>query len=105
MSSVLRRIFGTAVPEQTHTQAFRRLPIERIRHRLRLTLHDCTDDRSRNVLVKIERAKTPGDLWMVRSDLYQCISYVHSQQVAAARINELLEVFDGWVPERQLTRI
>ena len=41
----------------------------------------------------------------MRSDLHQCIAQVHTESVAAQRINELLGVFSVWVRAAQLTKI
>ncbi len=83
----------------------RQLPIEQIRRSLHSTLEDCKDIRAQRMMFKINAAKTPMELWMLRSDLHQCISQMHSQRVAVERINGLVDVFEGWVPPSQLTRI
>lgn len=102
----IQRIFGTALEDQPKPFAFRpQLPIEQIRRSLHAALHDCTDMRAQRVIYKINIAKTPADLWLLRSDLMQCIAQVHSQQVAAERINNLISVFEGWLPDSQLLRI
>ncbi|MBW8723242.1 MAG: hypothetical protein JF626_15720 [Polaromonas sp.] len=61
--------------------------------------------RSQRVLYKISVAHTPSELWMLRSDLHQCISQAHTQSEAAERINSLIDVFAGWLPASQITRI
>lgn len=82
-----------------------RLPIEQIRQQLRGVLHDCTGMDAQRVIFKIDLAGTPADLWLLRSDLHQCISRTHNQAEAARRINALLETFCGWIPAIQLSRI
>ncbi|MDO9402975.1 MAG: hypothetical protein Q7T87_02975 [Polaromonas sp.] len=82
-----------------------RLPLEQVRERLQGTLHDCRDMRAQRLVYKINVAKTGADLWLLRSDLYQCISQTHNQAEAVKRINELVSVFEGWIPARNLTRI
>lgn len=102
----LKRIFGIARQEQSRPFALRtQLPIEQIRRSLHAALHDCNDIRAQRVIYKINIAKTPADLWLLRSDLLQCIAQVHSQQVTAERINNLITVFEGWLPVSQLLRI
>ena len=54
---------------------------------------------------KIDFARTPADLWALRSDLHQCIAQVHTESVAAQRINDMASIFQGWVPAAQLTKI
>ncbi len=102
---LIQRIFGTSVSGGSSAINRRQLPIEQIRHSLRSTLDDCEDIRAQRVKFKINAARTPADLWMLRSDLHQCISQVHSQRVAVERINSLVSVFEGWLPASQLTRI
>ena len=106
MNLVIQRIFGTSISGQSKPEVVdKRMPIDHIRHSLRQTLHDCTDIRAQRVIYKINTAKTTGDLWLVRSDLHQCIAQRHSESVAAERINGLIRVFHGWLPTNQLTRI
>lgn len=82
-----------------------RLPLEQIRQQLYGALHDCTGMDTQRVTYKIDLAVTPADLWLLRSDLHQCISRTHDQAEAAWRINALLETFCGWIPAIQLSRI
>ncbi len=108
MNMVIQRIFGIAAPAafaDSGRPPANRLPVEQIRESLQNLLHDCQDMRSQRVLYKISVAQTPSELWMLRSDLHQCISQAHTQTEAAERINSLIEVFEGWVPVSQLTRI
>ena len=81
------------------------MPIEQIRESLLALLHDCRDMRTQRLIYQIKVAKTPSDLWLLRSDLHQCIAQTHSQSEAAERINSLIEVFEGWLPADQLLRI
>ncbi len=106
MNMVIQRIFGTSISGQSRPEVVeKRMPIDHIRSSLRQTLHDCIDVRAQRVLYKIDMAKTAGDLWLLRSDLHQCIAQVHSERVAAERINGLIGAFRGWLPSGQLTRI
>jgi hypothetical protein len=102
----IRRLFGITVPEsQGPVASNKRLPLEQVKASLHNTLHDCRDLRAQRIIYKIDIAKTPSDLWLLRSDLYQCISQTHSQSEAVNRINDLVPVFEGWLPARHLTRI
>lgn len=107
MNTVIRRIFGTAAPafSDPGRAPLHRRPVEQIRESLQTLLDDCQDMRSQRVLYKIRVAQTPSELWLLRSDLHQCISQAHTQTEAADRINSLIEVFEGWLPAGQLTRI
>ena len=107
MNTVVRRIFGNVTPafSDSGRAPVNRQPVEQIRDSLQTLLHDCQDMRSQRVLYKIRVAQTPSELWMLRSDLHQCIAQTHTQTEAADRINSLIEVFEGWLPAGQLTRI
>jgi hypothetical protein len=107
VNTVIQRLFGITSPafSDSGRSTVSRLTIEQIRESLQALLHDCKDMRSERVLYKISVAQTPSELWMLRSDLHQCISQAHTQTEAAERINSLIEVFEGWLPAGQLTRI
>ncbi|MCZ8255683.1 MAG: hypothetical protein O9327_08475 [Polaromonas sp.] len=107
MNMVIQRLFGITAPafSDSGRSTASRLPVEQIRESLQALLHDCKDMRSQRVLYKINVAHTPSELWMLRSDLHQCIAQTHTQAEAAERINSLIEVFEGWLPAGQLTRI
>lgn len=81
------------------------MPIAEIKHALHLSIQDCQGMAAQRVVYKINLAETPADLWLLRSDLHQCISRTHDQSEAAKRINALLDIFSGWIPADQLTRI
>jgi hypothetical protein len=108
VNMVIQRIFGITAPaafSDSGRSTASRMPVEQIRESLQALLHDCKDMRSERVLYKINMAQTPSELWLLRSDLHQCIAQTHTQTEAAERINSLIEVFDGWLPAGQLTRI
>lgn len=106
MNTVIQRILGIAAPAFSDSgRQVNRVPIEQIRESLLALLHDCRDMRTQRIIYQIKVAKTPADLWLLRSDLHQCIAQTHSQSEAAERINSLIEVFEGWLPAGQLLRI
>ncbi|MET0311080.1 MAG: hypothetical protein ABW051_03460 [Burkholderiaceae bacterium] len=82
-----------------------RLPVPALRERMAGMLVDCNDLVSQRVALKLHVARTPQELWMLRSDVYSCIAQAHNQDEARQRINDLLPGFEGWLPERQLVRI
>ena len=102
----LQRLFSRLMPDAFESEySYNRLPIEKIRARLQASLQDCKDAHTQRVIYKIKQAQTPLDLWLLRSDLYQCIARVHSQSVARERINGFINIFQGWLPDRQLVLI
>jgi DNA-binding FrmR family transcriptional regulator len=106
VNTVIQRILGIAAPAFSDSRRpVNRVPIEQIRESLLALLHDCSDMRSQRLIYRIKVAKTPADLWLLRSDLHQCIAQAHNQSEAAERINSLIEVFEGWLPADQLLRI
>ena len=106
MNTVIQRILGLAAPAFSDSgRPVNRVPIDQIRESLLALLHDCSDMRTQRLIYKIKVAKTPADLWLLRSDLHQCIAQTHTQSEAAERINSLIEVFEGWLPAGQLLRI
>jgi hypothetical protein len=106
MNMIIQKFFGKASSDSQETRfGYKKLPIEEIRAHLHTALSDCKDMRTQRVIYKINIASTPADLWLLRSDLHQCIAQVHSQSVAAERINGLLDTFEGWLPASQLVRI
>lgn len=103
---VIHRIFNmTANAFSDSKKANSQVPIEQIRECLQTLLRDCKDMRTQRAIYKINVAQTPAELWQLRSDLYQCIAKIHSQAVAAERINSVITVFEGWVPAGQLTPV
>jgi len=106
VNTVIQRILGLAAPAFSDSgRPVNRVPVEQIRESLLALLHDCRDMRTQRLIYKVNVAKTPADLWLLRSDLHQCIAQTHSQSEAAERINSLIEVFEGWLPAGQLLRI
>ncbi|MES2687225.1 MAG: hypothetical protein V4706_10410 [Pseudomonadota bacterium] len=87
------------------TAAPERLSLEQLRERMYAALLDCKDMGVQRVIYRINVAATPTELWLLRSDLHQCIARVHDQAEATRRTNNLLDAFEGWVPSHQLTRI
>lgn len=102
---VIRRFFGTSMPSSGDSPKAGKLTLEQIRQLLHNAISDCGGMRAQRVTYKISGCRTAGDLWLLRSDLHQCISQEHSQSVAAERINGLIPAFAGWLPASQLTRI
>ncbi len=75
-----------------------------IRSVLLRCLEDCAHTQAERLRQKIEQARSPQELWLLRSNAYQLISQQHSQSVAAARIDSLTPAFKGWIEADQITR-
>ena len=106
MISTIARIFrGSLGPVfgWSRTPSLKDLAV--IRKALLLSFDDCVDLSSQRLRLKIESAKTPHDLWMLRNDVYLVISQRHNQSVAAERINGLVKSFDGWLDPKQINHI
>ncbi|MDB5891748.1 MAG: hypothetical protein JWP47_2579 [Polaromonas sp.] len=102
----LQQLFSRVIARRFRPKKFRsRARLEHLRQCLRATLEDCTDVRVDRLNYRIDLAQTPSDLWLLRSDLHQCIAQLHSQQVAVERINALIPSFRGSIPSLQLLPI
>ena len=102
---VLQRLLGTSVTSSSHQLAQKLRGIEPLRNSLHEAMHARTDISAQRMTHKINMARTPAELWLLRSDLHQCISQVHSHGVAAERINALIPAFEGRLPATKLRRI
>ncbi|MCW5671267.1 MAG: hypothetical protein KIT86_16545 [Hydrogenophaga sp.] len=79
--------------------------LARIRLQLERSIADCTGTPATRLRKQIDQAQTPQELWLLRNDAYQLISQRHDQSVAAERINQLIQCFEGWLEPKQLIRI
>jgi hypothetical protein len=82
-----------------------KMPIEQIKLRMEQALHDVTGIDIERLHYKIRSTRTVDGLWLLRTDMYQTISKLHSQAEAAARINQLLPCFGQWIATRQMSNI
>ena len=82
-----------------------KLPIEQIKQRMELVLHDAQSVQVARLRYKIRATRDVGELWMLRSDMYQVIATLHSQSEAARRINSLLPSFSQWISAKQLSAV
>lgn len=106
MYMTINRFFGKARARRSASAAMVGSPnLDDIRRSLHAALHDCKDMRTQRVLYRVNVAQTAAELWVLRSDLHQCIAFAHSQSEAAARINALIPLFEGRVPDSQLVPI
>ncbi len=82
-----------------------KLPIEQIKQRMELVLHDVRSVQVDRLQYKIRATLNVNELWMLRTDLYQAISMLHNQSEAARRINSLLPCFSQWIAAKQLSPV
>ena len=99
---ILQRLFGAPSRKPATIPG---LPLADIQRSLREVLAGCQGVRVDRLMHKINTAKTPAELWALRSDLHQCIAQIHTEAEAAHRINGLSAVFKGWIPAAHLTKI
>lgn len=105
MIMAMKKALGRSLARANGGEAAARLPLPALRERMAGMLADCDDLVSQRVALKLQIARTPLELWMLRSDVYSCIAQAHSQAEARERINAILPGFEGWLPPRQLVRI
>jgi hypothetical protein len=96
---------GKADARAAVAQALVKMPIEQIKLRMELLLHDMKGIAVERLQYKIRSSSTVEVLWMLRSDMYQTISMQHGQSEAALRINGLLPCFNQWIAPRQMVKI
>jgi hypothetical protein len=82
-----------------------KMPIAQIKVHMVQALHDVTGQEIDRLQYKIQSAPTVHALWMLRTDMHQTISKLHSQSEAALRINGLLPCFSQWIAPRQMSNI
>ena len=102
MNMILQRLFGASSRKPAPISG---LPLADIQRSLREVLAGCQGVRVDRLMYKINTAKTPAELWALRTDLHQCIAQIHTEGEAAHRINGLSAVFKVWIPAAQLTKI
>ena len=106
VTPLIQRFFSNPFIQRLGSAKYRnRPPLDLIQQALADALNDCDGDRATLIRYKIDMAQTPIQLWELRSDVHQCIARLHSERVAAARVNDIAGMFEGWIPANQLTRI
>lgn len=80
--------------------------LEDVKKHLLGVLDDCRDSAVRQRIAnQIVTSPRVADLWLLRPDIYQYVACERGQGEAMRRINELLPLFEGWVPATQLSRV
>lgn len=80
-------------------------PLWLLRKEMTQAIADCPQDARERLTVSIYRARTGMDLWLLRSDIFQCVSRERGQHEARRRINELRALFANLIPKKQLVSI
>ena len=105
INALTRMLRVRLAPRQRRARSASVKDLARIRRQLERSIEDCPSAAAQRLRKKIDHARTPQELWLLRNDAYQLISQQHDQAVAAARINTLMHCFEGWLEPRQLVRI
>lgn len=103
--TIARIIRGTLKPRSAVRKTPTLKDIQVIRNALLKCVADCDSAPAQRLRHKIAHTLTAKELWMLRNDAYQLISQQHDQTAAAARINDLISAFEGWLEPNQLVRI
>lgn len=82
-----------------------RSPMAALRGEMILCIEDCEALDRYKLLRSILRASDGMDLWLLRIDLFQCISRQCGQKEARRRINAMRPSFAQWVPKPMLMEV
>ena len=109
LAKVRRAVTGQAtVPEGRAAAPDRGGPcsLADVKKQLLMVLDDCRDGAGRlSIEDRISSADSVTELWLLRSDIYQCVARQRGQSEASRRINSLLPIFEGWIPARHLAAV
>jgi hypothetical protein len=116
MSSTIRRLLTTPLTLRTKAaskarasapagQASPHWSVPEIKQHMLQALQDCESPSSARIRYRLEQCVTATELWLMRSDIFQEVSGLHSQGEASERVNRLLPCFKGWLPSSQLTPV
>jgi hypothetical protein len=108
MTTLIERIFAHSFRDSLSfgvTKENTKISTSHIKQALRDVVQDCGDARGHRMQFRINQATTHSDLWALRSDLHQLVAQVHGERLATERINGLVKLFHGLIPNSHLTRI
>lgn len=108
LARVRRAVTGQAASPEGLAAAAKGGPcsLADVKKQLLLVLDDCRNgERYSSIEGRISSADSVIELWLLRSDIYQCVARESGQGEASRRINSLLPVFEGWIPARHLAPI
>lgn len=99
ISHIIGRTLGVRQARQRHVSL---KDLAAIRSALKNSFADCLGESAHRLRLRIETARTPQELWLLRNDAYQIIAHRHDQAVATERINGLIPTFQGYMDPRQV---
>lgn len=82
----------------------RHASLKDIRLTILAALADCKSGAAERVRAQVRTTHSGSDLLLLRGDIYQLVACEHCETEARRRINDLLPLFEGWVPQSALTR-
>lgn len=94
-----------SLPGEADAPAPPQSSVGELRQRCLTAIADCTRLHDERIRAHINHAANAQQLWQLRSDFYQAIARQHCEAEAARRLNELLPVFEGWLPPGALRRL
>ena len=95
--AVGRRLSGQRVADSADLTRIRAAMLERV--------IDCELKTVRRIRMQLAGATSAMQLWLLRSELYQALSEQFGQAEAAARVDTLRPLFQGFLPSKQLRAV
>ena len=95
--AVGQRLSGPRVADSADLTRIRAAMLERV--------IDCELKTVRRIRVQLAGATSAMQLWLLRSELYQALSEQFGQAEAAARVDTLRPLFQGFLPSKQLRAV
>jgi hypothetical protein len=81
------------------------VPLQKLREEMLAAIADCPQRARDRITLSLYRAHTGLDLWLLRSDIFQCVSRERGQDEARRRVNALRPGFAQHIPKKQLVEI
>ena len=94
VQALSRRLVGQRTASKADLTRIRSAMLERVL--------DCELKTVRRIRVQLAGASSVVQLWLLRSEVYQAVSEQFGQAEAAARIESLQPLFEGFLPAKQL---
>ncbi len=73
--------------------------LEDVRLQILAALGDCESGAAERIRSQIRSVRSGGDLLLLRGDIYQAVAREHCEAEARRRLDALLPMLRGWVPE------
>jgi hypothetical protein len=81
------------------------VPLQQLREEMLAAIVDCPERARGRITISLYRAQTGLELWLIRSDIFQCVSRERGQEEARRRVNALRPGFAKHIPKKQLVAI